>query len=129
VMERFGYPEFLTATADELVDAQYADRPQLRPVLDAVLAAASGVGEGHVQVRKGYVSLVGPRRTYAVVQASTRTRVDLGLRLPDREPAGRLLPARSIGNGACTVRLALTTVSDVDDEVVALLAEAHAANR
>jgi hypothetical protein len=98
VMERFGYPEFLTATADELVDAQYADRPQLRPVLDAVLAAASGVGEGHVQVRKGYVSLVGPRRTYAVVQAST-------------------------------VRLALTTVSDVDDEVVALLAEAHAANR
>ncbi|MGY1820880.1 DUF5655 domain-containing protein [Geodermatophilus sp. SYSU D00079] len=129
VMERFGYPDFLTATADELVDAQYADRPQLRPVLDAVLTAASGVGEGHVQARKGYVSLVGPRRTYAVVQASTRTRVDLGLRLPGREPAGRLLPARSIGNGACTVRLALTTASDVDDDVVALLAEAHAANR
>src|SRR5206468_6215576 len=27
VMERFGYPDFLTATADELIDGQYADRP------------------------------------------------------------------------------------------------------
>ena len=128
VMERFGYPDFFTATADELVDGQYATKPQLRPVYDAVVAAALGVGEMHVQARKGYVSLVGPRRTFAVVQASTKSRVDLGLRLPDREPGGRLLPAKSIGNGSCTVRLALTSVEDLDDEVVALLTEAWAAN-
>lgn len=30
VMERFGYPDFLLATADELVDGQYADRVGLR---------------------------------------------------------------------------------------------------
>jgi hypothetical protein len=130
VMERFGYPEFLTASADELVEGQYADRPALRPVLDAVLAAAAAaVPDVAVQTRKGYVSLVGPRRTFAVVQASTRTRVDLGLRLPDREPGGRLLPARSIGNGACTLRVALSAVADVDDEVTDLLRQAHDANR
>src|SRR5437879_13676636 len=28
VMERFGYPDFLLATADELIDGQYADRAQ-----------------------------------------------------------------------------------------------------
>lgn len=128
VMERFGYPDFLTATADELVDAQYAGKPALRPVYDAVVTAALGVGETHVQARKGYVSLVGPRRTYAVVQCSTKSRVDLGLRLPGREPAGRLLPARSIGNGDCTVRVALSGVEQVDDEVVDLLAEAWAVN-
>ena len=130
VMERFGYPDFLTASADDLVDGQYADRPALRPVLDAVLAAAAAVvPDVAVQARKGYVSLVGPRRTFAVVQASTRTRVDLGLRLPDREPGGRLLAARSIGNGACTVRVPLADVSDVDDEVTDLLRQADAANR
>ena len=130
VMERFGYPDFLTASADDLVEGQYADRPALRPVLDAVLtAAAAAVPDVAVQTRKGYVSLVGPRRTIAVVQASTRTRVDLGLRLRDREPGGRLLPARSIGNGACTLRVALTGVADVDDEVTDLLREADAANR
>jgi hypothetical protein len=127
VMERFGYPDFLTATADELVDGQYADRPALRPVYDAALLAAAALPGVHVQARKGYVSLVGPRRTFAVLQASTRTRVDLGLRL-DREPAGRLLAARRIGNGTCTVRVALSSPDDVDDEVRALLAEALDAN-
>ena len=32
--------------ADELIDAQYADRPRLRPVLDAVLAALPTLGAG-----------------------------------------------------------------------------------
>ncbi len=129
VMERFGYPDFFTATANELVDGQYADRPQLRPVYEAVAAAALGLPDVHLQARKGYVSLVGPRRTFAVLQASTRTRLDLGLRLPGREPAGRLLAARSIGNGDCSVRVPLATLDDVDDEVLDLLAEALAANR
>lgn len=127
VMERFGYPDFLTASADELIDAQYADRPGLRPVFDEVVSAALRLGEVHVQARKGYVPLVGPRRTFAVLQASTRTRVDLGLRL-DREPGGRLLPARSVGNRDCAVRVALTSVEEVDDEVLALLAEAYRTN-
>lgn len=127
VMERFGYPDFLTASADELIDAQYADRPALRPVFDGIVSAALGLGEVHVQARKGYVPLVGPRRTFAVLQASTRTRVDLGLRL-DREPGGRLLPARSVGNRDCAVRVALTSVDEVDDEVLALLAEAYRTN-
>ena len=45
VMERFGYPDFLLASADELVDGQYADRPQLRPIFDALLNAAAGLGD------------------------------------------------------------------------------------
>ena len=128
VMERFGYPDFLTASADELVDGQYADRPDLRPIYDAVITAAVAMGGIHVQARKSYVSLVTRRRTCAVVQASTKSRVDLGLRLPGRVPEGRLLPAKSIGNGDCTVRFGLTSVADVDDEVVDLLAAAFRAN-
>jgi Domain of unknown function (DUF5655) len=127
IMERFGYPDFLTATADELVDGQYAGKPTLRPVYDAVVAAALGVGEVHVQACKGYVSLVNPRRTFAVVQATTRSRVDLGLRLPDREPGGRLHAAVSVGRGACTVRVGLGVPDDVDDEVADLLTQAYAA--
>src|SRR5881296_4175410 len=43
VMERFGYPDFLLATADELIDGQYADRPKLRPIFDAIIDAASAL--------------------------------------------------------------------------------------
>ena len=67
VRERFGYPDFMTTGADELIEAQYADRPRLRPVFDAVLAALPALGQVTVQARKTLVSLVGPRRTFAVV--------------------------------------------------------------
>ena len=50
--ETFGYPDFLTASADELVGAQYADRPDLRPVFDAVIAAVSTFGGVEIQARK-----------------------------------------------------------------------------
>jgi Domain of unknown function (DUF5655) len=126
VWERFGYPDFLLASADELIDAQYADRPALRPVLDAVLATVAGLGEVTVQARKTFVSLVTPRRQFAVVAATTRTRVDLGLRLPDRAPGGRLRPVRALG--AATVRVELGTPGDVDDEVRELLGAAYTAN-
>ena len=33
VMECFGYPDFLLASADKLIDDQFADRPHLRPTL------------------------------------------------------------------------------------------------
>src|SRR5947208_17029335 len=70
VMERFGYPDFMVASADELVRGQYADRPTLRPLYDAIIEAATSLGEVTVQARKTYVSLVSRKRTFARVQAS-----------------------------------------------------------
>jgi len=126
VWEQFGYPDFLTSEAEELIASQYADRPQLRPVLDAVLAALPSVGPATVQARKTFVSLVTPRRTFAVVQAATKSRVDLGLRLDQENPGGRLLPARDLG--AATIRIPLTRPEDVDAEVLGWLRRAYRQN-
>ena len=112
--------------AGELIDAQYADRPQLRPVLDAVLAALPALGPVTVQARKTLVSLVGPRRTFAVVQATTKNRVDLGLRLDDEKPGGRLLAARDIG--AANLRIPLTGPGDLDEEALGWLRRAYNEN-
>src|SRR5690348_7534368 len=49
VMERFGYPDFLSASADELIDGQYADRPDLRPILDALLTRVAALGSVSIQ--------------------------------------------------------------------------------
>ena len=113
------------ADADALVDGQYADRPQLRPVLDAVLAAASALGPVTVQARKTCVSLVSPRRTFAAVQATTKSRVDLGLRLDGVAPAGRLLVARNIASGTINLRIALGGPGEVDEEVAGWLRRAY----
>lgn len=126
VWERFGYPDFLTAEAAELIAGQYTDRPQLRPVLDAVLAALPTVGPATVQARKTLISLVTPRRIFAVIQATTKSRVDLGLRLDHQSPGGRLLPARDLG--AATVRIPLTRPEDVDAEVLGWLRRAYREN-
>jgi hypothetical protein len=128
VMERFGYPDFLLATSDELVDGQYADRQQLRPICDRLLELVVGLGEVTIQTRKTYIALVGPRRTFAQIVATTRSRVDLGLRLDGEKPTGRLLDAKNLGNRSCSVRIALTRLEEIDDDVLTQLQRAYDAN-
>jgi hypothetical protein len=116
VMERFGYPDFLLASADELVDGQYADRPQLRPIYESVIAAAAGLGEVVIQARKTYVSLVSSRRTFARVQPTTRSRVDLALRLEGLKPSGRLQPSKI--HETMKLQISLSKVEELDSEVL-----------
>ena len=125
IMERFGYPDYLLASADELLDGQYADRPQLRPILEAVIAAAQACGPVDVQARKTYTSLLTPRRTFAAVKPTTRTRTDLVLRLDGTTPGGRLLDGRNSAGGGLNLRVALQTVADLDDEALSLLRRAY----
>ena len=71
----------------DLVAAQY-DGPKaaLRPIYDAVLAAVARFGSDiEIAPKKTYVSLRRSKQ-FAIVQASTRTRVDLGLNLKGIEP-------------------------------------------
>jgi Domain of unknown function (DUF5655) len=126
VMERFGYPDFVLAGADQLIRQQYADRRQLRPIYDSIVRAATKLGEVIIQARKTYVSLVSTRRTFARIQPTTKTRVDLGLRLEGRKPGGRLQPSRI--HETMPLQVSLTTPADVDDEVVDLLKQAYAEN-
>ena len=126
VMERFGYPDFYLASASELIDAQYADRPQLRPIFDALIAAASGLGEVTIQARKTYVSLVTPRRTFARIQATTRERLDLGLRLEHQQPKGRLLPSKI--HASTPLQISFTSLSEVDAEALDWLQAAYQQN-
>jgi len=126
VMERFGYPDFFLSTADELIEGQYADRPQLRPIFDAIIDAAAGLGEVVIQTRKTFVSLVTPRRTFARVQATTRNRVDLGLRLEDKKPGGRLQPSKI--HETMRIQISLTSRDEVDSEVLGWLQQAYEQN-
>ncbi len=125
VMERFGYPDFLLASADELLDQQYGDRAQLRPILDTVVAAAATFGPLDVQARKTYTCLLTPRRTFAAVRPTTRTRVDLALRLDGVDVGGRLLDGRNTAGGGLNLRLPLTAAAEFDDEAVEILRQAY----
>lgn len=126
VHEIFGYPDSTVRTADDLIDAQYADRPGLRPILDAVLLRAGELEGVSLQTHTHYVALLGPLRTFAVLQPTTKGRVDLGLRidLPSPAPSTRLRRSRILG-ADFPARIALTAPTQVDGEVAAWLKHAY----
>ena len=126
VWERFGYPDFLVASADQLIEGQYADRPELRPIFDALIDAAAGLGEVTIQTRKTYVSLVTPRRTFARIQPTTKNRVDLSLRLEGHKPGRRLQPSKI--HETTPLEISLTSVDNIDAEVLNWLQEAYDQN-
>ncbi len=126
VMERFGYPAFFLASADELIEGQYADRPHLRPIFDAIIDAAAGLGEVVVQTRKTYISLVTPRRTFARIQPTTKQRVDLGLRLEGQQSGERLLPCKI--HETMPLQISFTSLEEVDAEVLGWLQQAYEQN-
>jgi hypothetical protein len=126
VMERYGYPDFYTASAAELIDGQFADRPHLRPVYDAVIDAAAGLGPLVVQARKTYVSLLTPRRTFVRLQAS-RTHLNVGLRLEGQSPGGRLAPSKI--HASMPVQLTLVSAAELDGEALDWMKRAYDLNK
>jgi len=125
VMERFGYPDFVIATADELINRQYADAPELRAIYDAIVQAAANCGDLTIQARKTFVSLVSPRRTFARVQRA-RAHVNLGLRLDGQRPVGRLV--RSKIHDTMRIQVEVENVAQVDAELQDWLKRAYAQN-
>lgn len=126
VMESFGYPDFVLATADELIARQYVDHPRLKAIYDAIVDAAAACGEVIIQARKTYVSLVSPRRTFARIQRTSKAHVVLGLRLNSQRPSGRLQPSRI--HETMRLQVNLSAPADVDPQVRHWLRRAYADN-
>jgi hypothetical protein len=108
----------------DLVAAQYAGpKADLKPIYDAVIKAARSLGEDvEIAPKKTYVSLR-RNKQFAIVQPSTRTRVDLGINLKG-EPAARRLEKSGSFNAMVSHRVRLEKLTDVDKEVKAWLKKA-----
>ena len=78
-------------------------------------------------MRKTYVTLI-RRRQFGIIQASTKTRIDLGLVLPDVAPKGRLEPSSGLGSDRITHKVVLSKPTDVDDEVTRWIKVAYEAD-
>jgi hypothetical protein len=112
--------------ADDLLAAQYAGaKAPLTPIRDALLTRVTGFG-GDVQVapKKTYVSLRRSKQ-FAIVQPSTRTRVDVGLNLGADHPVTDRLEASGSFNAMVSHRVRVTEVEQVDDELLGWLKEAY----
>ncbi len=110
---------------DDLVGAQYAGGKEvLRPIYDRLVQAVGTFGSDvELAPRKAYVSLRRSKQ-FGLVQPSTRTRVDVGLKLRDRAPDGRL-EASGNWNSMVSHRVRVSSVDEVDAELIGWLREAY----
>lgn len=115
-----------TASAGEMIEAQYAGpKASLRPIYDRVVSVVQGFGSDvEIAPRKSYVAFIRGKQ-FAVIRASTNTRVDIGLKLRGKAAAGRLEAAGNFGSGSITHKVALTRPDDVDEELMGWLHEAY----
>ena len=112
--------------SDDLVTAQYAGpKAELKPIYDALIAAAKKLGKDvEISPKKAYVSLR-RNKQFALIQPSTKTRVDLGLNMKSVKPAGKLEASGSF-NSMCSHRVKLASKKDVDAAVKGWLKDAYA---
>jgi Domain of unknown function (DUF5655)/Domain of unknown function (DUF4287) len=114
------------ADADDLITKQYAGpKEALRPIYDALITAVKKLGtDVEIAPKKAYVSLR-RNKQFALIQPSTKTRVDVGINLKGEAPTDRLEASGSF-NAMVTHRVRLTDKKDVDKELIAWLKKSYA---
>jgi len=118
--------DYIAPTDEQLIDAQYAGaKAALRPIFERVLAYVRTLGDDvRFETRQSYVAFARAKQ-FALIQPSTKTRVDLGLVLPGAAPSERLAASPNFGSGSIDRRVALATPDDVDAEIEAWLRQAY----
>ena len=113
---------------DDLVGQQYSGKKaSLRPIYDALIAVVTKLGKDvELAPKKAYVSLRRSKQ-FGLIQPSTATRVDVGLRLDDTPPKGRLEASGSF-NSMVTHRVRITDMKEIDGELRGWLKQAYQAS-
>ena len=112
---------------DALVDAQYSGpKAALRPIYDALVESARALG-GDVQImpRKSQVTF-SREKSFAVVRAAAKDRVELALKLHGTAPTSRLRAAAKATTSDPSHLVGLHAPRDVDREVLGWLRAAYA---
>lgn len=120
-------PDLGNEDGDELINAQYAGvKAELRPIYDSLIKSIVKFG-GDVEVspKKSYVSLRRSKQ-FALIQASTKTRVDVGLNLKGADATERLENSGSF-NSMCSHRVRITDPAHVNKELIAWIKQAYEA--
>ena len=109
---------------EDLITNQYKGKENLFPIYEKLLPIVKGFGNDvTVTPKKTSVSVI-RKRQFVLIKPATKTRIDLGLKLPDKPTTDRLGNSGPFGT-MCTHRVQLNSVEDVDDELIGWMREAY----
>ncbi len=109
---------------EDLVTNQYKGKEALKPIYEKLLEEISKFGKDiTVTPKKSAVSFI-RKKQFALVKPATKTRIDLGLKILDKPLTDRLENSGPFGT-MCTHRVRISTVDEVDAELLSWLREAY----
>src|SRR5690606_39203658 len=109
---------------DAMVASQYNGKDQLKTWYDQLIKEITAFGKDvEVSPKKAYVSLR-RKKQFALIQPSTKTRLDIGLNLKSLPAKGKLESAGS-WNAMCTHRIKIENDKDITKETVGYLRQAY----
>jgi predicted transport protein len=109
---------------DDLIEQQYNGKDDLKKIYNSLIKEVQQFGKDvELSPKKAYVSLR-RKKQFALIQPSTKTRLDIGLNIKNIEPSGTLKAAGS-WNMMCTHRIKIEKESDVDAKVIKWLKQAY----
>lgn len=98
-------------------------KEELKPIYDDLIKRINDFGNVTIAPKKAYVSLIG-KKQFAIVQPSTKTRLDVGINLKGIEPTDRLEKSGSF-NAMVSHRVRITSPEQIDVELISWIKEAH----
>lgn len=111
-------------SAEDLVANQYKGKEILFPIYEKLLSVIKPFGNDiTITPKKTSVSII-RKRQFVLIKPATKTRIDLGLKLPDKPTTDRLGNSGPFGT-MCTHRVQLTSVDEVDEELIGWMKEAY----
>ena len=109
---------------EDLMANQYKGKEELKPITDLLVAEIEKFGTDVTKTpKKDSLSLI-RKRQFALIKPTTKTRIDLGLKLKGKPTTDRLGDSGPFG-AMCTHRVQLTEISQVDQELIGWLQEAY----
>jgi Domain of unknown function (DUF5655)/Domain of unknown function (DUF4287) len=111
------------ATPDDVLAGIYpGPKAELRPIHVKLMAAIDKFGPFEIAPKKTYISLR-RKKQFAMIGPATKTRVEVGINLKGLKPTTRLieLPA----GGMCQYQVNVTSVKEVDKELIAWIRQAY----
>lgn len=109
---------------DDLISSQYQGKAALKAIFDKLVPAIQAMGEDVDVVPKKNSVSIRRKRQFALIQPSTKTRIDLGLKFNNRPHDGRLETSGPFGT-MCTHRIQITSLDQIDDELMHYIKDAY----
>jgi predicted transport protein len=109
---------------DDMITAQYKGKVALIPIYEKLRSVVENFGNDvTITPKKTSVSVI-RKRQFVLIKPATKTRIDLGLKLPDKPKTERLGDSGPFGT-MCTHRVQITSVDDIDNELINWMQEAY----